>query len=331
MKAFNRLVPEINIKAACSALSLPRATMYHWRSRDPNSLPQRLPRSPPLALSDMERQQVLDVLHDEDYVDMAPHQIYASLLDQGRYLCSTRTMYRFLSQEGEVRERRNQRQHPVYEKPELLATGVNQLWTWDITDLKGPKKGNNYKLYVVLDVFSRFVVAWLLAKRENAGLAKHMIAEACQKQSIDPEQLTIHADNGGAMRSKPVSFLMADLGITKTHSRPSVSNDNPFSEAQFKTLKYRPTFPKRFSSMEHAREHCRDFFTWYNTEHHHTGIELLTPKQVHYGQAETILAARNRLLADTHEGNLRFKGKKPKFFKLPSAVWINPPEGQTNR
>ncbi len=329
MKMVEGLAQDIGTMAACSVLSVPRASIYRWRKRNLNGKKKKSQRSPPLALSETERQEVKDVLHDPKFVDMAPHQVYASLLDVDRYLCSIRTMYRILEKEGEVRERRNQRRHPTYQRPELLATGVNQLWSWDITYLKGPKKGNHYKLYVVLDVYSRYVVAWTVAKRENADLAARMIGEACRKQSIEADQLTIHADNGRAMISKPVSYLMADLGITKTHSRPSVSNDNPYSEAQFKTLKYRPDFPSRFSSIEEARRHCREFFNWYNTQHHHTGIALLTPHQVHYGEAETILAKRNRSLAAVHENNLRFKGKKPKFFKLPPAVWINPPEGQT--
>jgi putative transposase len=287
-----------------------------------------LPPAPisPRALSQEERQAVLDTLHSERFVDRAPTDVYASLLDEGTYLCSPRTMYRILQDQDEIRERRNQARHPHYARPELLATGPNQLWSWDITKLLGPAKWTYYYLYVILDVYSRYAVGWMLAYRESAALAEELITQTCAKQGILPGQLTIHADRGSSMTSKPVAMLLADLGVTKTHSRPHVSNDNPFSEAQFKTLKYRPHFPCRFGSIEDARAFCTGFFGWYNAEHHHSALGLLTPEAVHYGRAPQILAARSVTLATAYAAHPeRFVGGVPRPADLPNAVYINPP------
>ena len=232
------------------------------------------------ALRAEEQTAVLAVLHEKRFVDLAPAEVYATLLDEGQYLCSERTMYRFLAAHHEVRERRNQLRHPHYTAPELMARRPNELWSWDITKLLGPAKWTYFYLYVMLDVFSRYVVGWMVAHRESATLAERFIRETCVRQGIARDQLTIHADRGPAMTSKPVALLLADLGITKTHARPHVSNDNPFSEAQFKTLKYRPAFPERFGSIQDARAHCHVFFPWYNTEHHHSGLSLLTSADV---------------------------------------------------
>jgi putative transposase len=265
-------------------------------------------------------------MHSERFMDQAPREIYATLLDEGRYLCSVRTMYRILEQESEVRERRNQLRHPVYEKPELLATAPNQVWSWDITKLLGPVKWTYYHLYVILDIFSRYVVGWMLARQESAALAQRLIEATCHKQAIAASQLTIHADRGSSMTSKPVAFLLADLGSTKTHSRPHTSNDNPFSESQFKTLKYRPDFPQRFSSIEEARSFCQSFFAWYNREHYHTGIGLLTPHVVHYGLAEKVMEARRNVLSEAYRLHPeRFINGPPQINPLPKGVWINPP------
>jgi transposase InsO family protein len=204
-----------------------------------------------------------------------PGAVFATLLDEGVYHCSLRTMYRILDEAGETRERRDQLTHPAYQKPELLATGPNQLWSWDITKLKGHAKWTYFYLYVILDVFSRYVVGWMVAPRETAELAKRLIADTCDKQNILPDQLTIHADRGSSMTSKPVAFLLADLSVTKSHSRPYVSDDNPYSESHFRTLKYRPDFPERFGCIQDSRAFCQEFFTWYNEEHRHSGIELL--------------------------------------------------------
>jgi len=273
---------------------------------------------------------VLQTLHKPRYADLAPAQVYASLLDEGSYLCSERTMYRVLEANHEVRERRDQLRHPRYAAPELLATRPNELWSWDITKLLGPAKWTYFYLYVILDVFSRFVVGWMVAHRESAVLAERLIAETCARQGIKEGELTIHADRGPSMTSKPVALLLADLGVTKTHSRPHVSNDNPFSEAQFKTLKYRPDFPDRFGSIQHARAHCGDFFSWYNHEHHHSALGLLTPASVHYGLAEGVLARRGEILARAYaEHPERFVTGVPKVAGPPTAVWINPPREKT--
>jgi putative transposase len=235
-------------------------------------------------------------LHSARFVDSAPRQVYASLLDEGHYLCSWRTMYRILAEHGETQERRNQLLHPAYAKPELLATAPNQLWSWDITKLLGPAKWTYFYLYVILDVFSRYVVGWLVAERETASLAETLIAKTCAKQAIRRDQLTLHADRGSSMRSKPVALLLSDLGVTKTHTRPYTSNDNPYSEAHFKTLKYRPDYPARFGSLCDARGWSQDFFAWYNNDHYHTGLHLMTPAMVHYGLADTIRDQRNQVL-----------------------------------
>jgi putative transposase len=267
------------------------------------------------------------VLHAPRFVDLAPAQVYATLLDEGIYHCAERTMYRLLAAQDEIRERRTHRCHPVYAAPELLATGPNQLWSWDITRLKGPAKWTWYYLYVLLDVFSRYVVGWMTARGESAVLAERLIARSCDRQAILPGQLTLHADRGGPMTAKPLALFLADLGVTKTHSRPHVSNDNPFSEAHFKTLKYRPDFPDRFGSLEDARAHCSAFFPWYNTIHRHSGLGLHTPHDVHYGLAPARQAQRAAVLvaAYTHHPE-RFVRQRPVPSALPTAAWINPPK-----
>jgi len=287
MEAVEVLTPEVGLQPACEAMGIPRSTVYRHRKKGKEPQPEPSPRpSPPRALSLEERQGVLDELHSERFVDQAPREVYAALLDEGQYLCSIRTMYRLLQANQEVRERRNQLRHPSYSKPELLATAPNRVWSWDIPKLLGPVKWTYFYLYVILDIFSRYVVGWMVASRESALLAEKLIQETCLKQGIQPGQLLIHADRGSSMKSKPVALLLADLGVTKTHSRPHTCDDNPYSEAQFKTLKYRPDFPERFGSPEDARGFCQDFFRWYNTEPHHSGIGLMTPEVVHYGAAQ---------------------------------------------
>jgi putative transposase len=283
-------------------------------------------------LSPQEQQAVLDVANSERFVDTAPAEIVTTLMDDQPplYLCSVRTMYRILARAGEVRERRNQLRHPLYEKPELLATAPNQVWSWDITKLLGPEKWEYFYLYVLLDIFSRYVVGWLLAEHENAGLAKRLIGETCERDRIEEGTLTIHGDRGAPMTSKTLAQLMADLVITKSHSRPRVSDDNPFSESQFKTLKYRPDFPKRFATFESARSHMRDFFDWYNGQHHHSGIAYLTPADVHFGRAPEVLAARRRVLDTAFAAHPeRFVRRPPTPLALPPAVWINKPSQGT--
>lgn len=279
------------------------------------------------ALSIQERQKVRDLLYGDEFVDQTPTQIYAALLDRGVYHCSARTMYRLLDEDGPCQTRTHIRRHPSYEKPEILATRPNQLWSWDITRLKGPAVCTYFQLYVILDVFSRYVVAWMVAERENQELAAQLIDEAIATQKVEPNTLTIHADRGAAMTSKSVTLLLSDLGVTKTHSRPHVSNDNPYSEAHFKTLKYRPEFPHRFGCIEDARSLCGRLFRWYNGEHYHGGIALLTPAAVHYGHASAIIAQRQLALDAAYLAHpKRFVNRPPKHPALPGAVWINPPQ-----
>ena len=324
MATVTELGPQLGIAPMCAALGLPRATYY--RRRRPQCGQPARPRSL-RALSAGERAAVLAVLHEPRFVDLAPAEVYATLLDEGQYLCSERTMYRLLAAHNELRERRNQLRHPRYAAPELLARRPNELWSWDITKLLGPAKWTYFYLYVMLDVFSRYVVGWMVAHRESATLAERFIRETWVRQGIGRDHLTVHADRGPAMTSKPVALLLADLGVTKTHARPHVSNDNPFSEAQFKTLKYRPAFPERFGSIQDARAHCHVFFPWYNTEHRHSGLGLLTPHDVHYGLTEQRVAARAVVLATAYAAHPeRFPAGLPRPPARPVEVWINPPK-----
>jgi putative transposase len=285
---------------------------------------------PPRKLPDGERAAVLAVLNEDRFCNLAPAAVWATLLDEGKHLCSERTMYRILDEHREVRERRNQLRHPAYVAPELMATGPKQLWSWDITKLKTFVKSQYLHLYVILDVFSRYVVGWMVAERELGELAKALIEETCERQGIAPGELTFHADNGAAMVSQPVAFLLASLGVVKSHSRPHVSDDNPFSEAQFKTLKYRPDFPARFASLEHARTFLREFFDWYNTRHHHDALALLTPHDVHHGLVAERLAQRARVLDAAYAAHPeRFVRGAPVPAAPPKAVWINPPKTPT--
>ncbi len=331
MAAVNELAPSVGMAPACAALRIPRSTVYrrdalqrHLTLPLVNSSPRP---APPLALSEAERQVLRTALCSERFADCSPPTIYATLLDDGVYLGSVRTMYRLLAEDGPVRERRNQLTHPAYAKPELLATQPNEVWSWDITKLKGPVKWTCFHLYVILDIFSRYVVGWMLAPHESADLAEQLIAQTLAKQGILPGTLTLHADRGTSMRSKAVAQLLVDLEVTKSHSRPYVSDDNPFSEAQFKTLKYRPTFPDRFGCIEDARSHCQQFFTWYNDSHRHSGIGFMTPAAVHHDQARALFQQRTQTLDAAFAAHpKRFKGKAPQPPKLPTAVWINPPK-----
>ncbi len=328
MTAAEQLARDVGKKPACEALGIPRSSFYRRSARQSaeNGPGQMIAKKPPLALDTAETEAVLAMLHSERFMDQTPYEAYATLLDEGRYLCSISTMYRMLRRHGEVRERRDQVRRTHYQKPELLAQVPNEVWSWDITKLMVPAKWTYFCLYVIMDIFSRYVVGWMVAERESAALAELLIAETCEKQGIEPDQLTIHADRGSSMKSKAVALLLSDLGVTKTHSRPHVSDDNPYSEAQFKTLKYCPEFPERFGSIEDARSFCRSFFQWYNEEHHHSGIALLTPSQVHYGRAEEIQRQRASVLQAAYEQHAnRFKGKIPKPLELPAAAWINKP------
>jgi putative transposase len=315
---------DVGLVAACDALGVARATYY----RDSNA--EEKPKKKAISargLGENERAEVLAVLHEPRFVDLAPTEVYATLLEEGRYLCAVRTMYRILAENSEVRERRDQLRHPIYTKPELLATAPNQLWSWDITKLLGPVKWTYFHLYVIMDVFSRYVVGWLIAERESATLAEKLIHETCKRQQIAREKLTLHADRGSSMKSKPVALLLSDLGVTKTHSRPHVSNDNPYSEAHFKTMKYRPEFPGRFGSLEDARSHSVDFFRWYNDEHYHSGLALFTPADVHHQRVDARIIERQAALDAAFAAHPeRFPNGSPVAPRPALQVWINKPQ-----
>ena len=318
--------PLVGTAGACRALGASRASLY--RRRRPPRMRERKPRpTPTRALTQPEQAVVSEHLNSERFMDCSPAEVWATLLDEGTYLCSQRTMYRILAAEDQVRERRDQRTHPPYARPELLAQAPNEVWSWDITKLLGPQKWSYYYLYVILDVFSRYVVGWTVQQRETGPIAEQLIAQTLEKQQIRRGQLTIHADRGTSMTSKPVAFLLADLGITKSHNRPYTSTDNPYSEAHFKTLKYRPGFPARFDSIEHARSFCRPFFDWYNRQHRHSGIGLMTPTAVHHGQARQLHAARASVLNAAYLAHPeRFVNQPPVPPELPTAAWINKPK-----
>ena len=317
--------PEVlTLSEACVSLDLPRSTYYRAKG-DPEEHPQRRRSSRRLTVE--ERERILMTLSSDRFGDEPVRQVWATLLDEGTYLCSVRTMYRLLAEHQAVRERRNQLQHPEYQRPELLATGPNQLWSWDITKLKGPHKWTYFYLYDLMDVYSRKVVGWLVAPRESSTLAVELIRQSCAREGIRRDELTVHADRGSSMRSKPVAFLLADLGVTKTHSRPYTSTDNPYSEAQFKTLKYQAAFPERFGCLEDARVFLVDFFVWYNGEHRHSGIGLVTPQQRHEGTDRQVYRDRQEVLQAFYQRHPeRFVKGIPLPPALPGEVWINKPK-----
>lgn len=329
MKLVEELAELVGTRAACAALAIPRATIYRQRARS-HDRPVRRPRRSPRAIPEVERQAVLDTLNSAAFADVSVPQVHAQLLDQGQYLCSQRSMYRILHEQQCVRERRNQLQRPSYKKPELLACAPNQVWSWDITKLPGPRKWSNYHLYVVIDIFSRYVVGWMVAAKECSHLAQRFLGEACQRQGVLPGELVIHSDRGAAMTSKPLSQLYADLGIVRSLSRPHTSNDNPFSEAMFKTLKYRPEFPERFGCQEDARASCGALFDWYNDQHRHSGLAMLTPADVHFRRVDDRLAVRDRAMAAAFRRTPeRFVRGAPVAARPPKEVWINrPPDPQ---
>ena len=335
MDAVLTLAPVVGIQSACDSLGVSRASFYRQRpvagpaAREAgveSCAPPPDKSKPVRALSEQERDQVLAVLHEERFQDRAPAAIHATLLDEGQYLCSLRTMYRILEQEGETRQRRDHLIHPPYRKPELLATAPNQVWSWDITKLRGPVKWTYFYLYVILDIFSRYVTGWMVADRESAELAKRFLEETIRKHGIEPGQLNVHSDRGRVMRAKPVALLLSDLGVTKSHSRPYVSDDNPFSESQFRTLKYRPEFPDRFGCIQDSRAFCQQFFPWYNEQQRHSGIAMLTPAMVHYGQAAAVMTQRQAVLDAAFQAHPeRFVRRPPRTPDLPAEVWINKP------
>jgi putative transposase len=329
-QAIAQLAPRIGTRAACAASGVAQASWYRRHRASPVP-PRRAPvpqrdRAQPRALPEAERAAILAALHSERFADLAPAEVWAILLDEGSYLGSVSTFYRLLRAAGESRERRAQATHPAAVKPELMAEGPNRVWSWDITKLHGPAKWTYYYLYVILDIYSRYAVGWMVATRESAALAEKLIAATMAKQHVTAGQLTLHADRGSSMTSKPVTFLLADLGVTQSHSRPRVSNDNPYSEAQFKTLKYRPGFPARFASIEAARAHCQAFFPWYNAEHRHSGLGLHTAADVHHGTAAAVRDSRAAVLAAAYLRHPeRFVSSPTSPPRLPATSWINPP------
>lgn len=325
------LAGETGTQAACSLLAYPRSSYYRQQQTKPDREPRPVTPSP-RALPPEERETVRAMLNSDRFVDSSSRQVYGTLLDEGAYLCSVSTMYRILHAHDEVRERRDQQRHPVYQKPELVATAANQVWSWDITKLRGPVPHVYYYMYTILDIFSRYVVGYLIAERELASLAKQLVADSCARQGIVPDQLTLHADRGSSMTSKTLALLLADLGVSKSHSRPYTSDDNPFSEAQFKTMKYRPDYPDRFGGLHHARAWARPFFHWYNHAHRHTSLGLMTPATVHYGQAAEVTAKRQAVLTAAYEKHPeRFVKGQPLAPQAPTAVWINPPRPQDDQ
>lgn len=331
-QAVTDLAAHVGVVQACILLGVPRSAYYRQQARatapetQPDTPAARLPRGSPRALSPAERDHVLAVLRSARFVDHTPREVYATLLDEGVYLCAWSTMYRLLRAVGESTRRRDIPRPNAYRKPELLARAPNQVWSWDITKLKGPATWTYFYLYVIIDVFSRYVVGWMIAPRESAALAEAFIADCCAREGIQPGHLTVHADRGSAMTSNDVAALLSDLGVAKSHSRPHVSNDNPFSEAQFTTVKYHPSTPDRFGCIEDARAWAQPLFRWYNHDHHHTGLALLTPAQVHHGRTGRVLAARRTVLALAHAAHPeRFVRGEPQPARPPDAVWINPP------
>jgi putative transposase len=321
--AFTDLAALTSAKRACAVLGKSRAT--HYRRQRPR-LPAgpRPPRPVPSnALTPAERDTVRATLNHESFVDKSPAQVWATLLDEGTYLCSESTMYRILREAGAVRDRRRQATHPPRTRPELVADGPGQVWSWDITKLHGPVKGVYYDLYVIIDIYSRYVPGWLVAPTETGDLAKDFITGTINTAGAPPR--VVHADRGTSMTSKPVALLLADLGVVRSHSRPKVSNDNPYSESAFKTLKYCPAFPDRFGSIADARAFCAEFFAYYNHEHRHSGIGLHTPASVHYGTADEIRALRAEVLDAAHARHPDRFRRAPQPPALPKAVWINRP------
>jgi len=329
LSAVAELVPTMATRRALRALGAAHATWY--RRRAPRVQRATRPRpAPPLALSVLERQSILATLNSPRFADATPYTAWARLLDEGTYLASVRTFYRVLAAQGLVRERRDQLMHPAHTKPELIATAPNQVWSWDITRLRSTMKWRFFYLYVLLDIFSRYVVGWLIAGAENAGLASMLIEDTCDKHGIDRGRLTLHSDRGSPMRAKSTAELLVDLGVAASFSRPRVSNDNPYSEAQFKTLKYRPDFPERFESLEHARAHLREVFAWYNDAHRHSGIGFMTPAMVHFGRSHAIDEQRRHVLQAAYAAHPeRFKGRLPTPPALPEIVGINLPQPTT--
>jgi putative transposase len=321
------LAEQTSTARACELLGKPRGSHYRDRRPVPLVPAQRTPRaSPPNALTVAEQDAIIKVLTGPRFCDKSVAQTWAILLDEGVYLASMSTMHRLLRLIGQAGDRRDQAAHPARARPELTATKPGQVWTWDITKLRGPDRGVYYDLYVIIDIYSRYVVGWTVAAREDADIAKALIASAARVHGAPG---SLHADRGTSMTSKPVAQLLVDLGVARSHSRPHVSNDNPFSEAQFKTLKYCPAYPGRFGSLADARAFCETFFSYYNHEHRHSGIGLHTPASVHFGTAAQVRAQRAATLDAAYAANPDRFRRRPVPPKLPDAAWINQPSRES--
>lgn len=322
MMAALGIAPQVGVLDACAAFGVSRATVYRRRQLKV----VRLPRSVRRSLSPAERAELLRVLCSERFVDASPAEVHATLLDEKVYLASTSTMYRVLRAQRAVRERRAVARHPSYARPELVAMAPNQVWTWDITKVRGPDRRVWFHLYVILDLYSRYVVGWMLSSTESASQAERFIAETLEKEGVLRDTLTLHSDRGTSMRSRTVAEMLDDLGVTKSHSRPRTSNDNPFSESQFKTMKYCPFFPGWFASVAEGRTFFAMFFGWYNTEHHHSGLAMLTPATVHSGRVDEVIGVRQSALDVAHATHPeRFVRGAPKASRPATEVWINRP------
>lgn len=316
------------MKSACAALGLSRATAYR-RLAPPVGRRQGPRPAHPRRITDVERAEVLALLDSERFIDQPPREAYAALLSEGEYRCSWRTMYRILRERAPLRERRNHREPRRHAVPRLQAAAPNEVWSWDISKLPSYLSGVFFNLYVVLDLFSRFVVAWMVAERENSALAKQLFAEAISRYGIEPGQLIVHQDRGAPMTAHGFTELLSELGVERSYSRPRVSNDNPFSESTFHTVKYQPDYPGRFRDVRHARRWCEDFFHWYNEAHHHSGLALFTPTDVYHGQVEAVARQRESALARAYAAHPeRFVNGPPQVARPPSRVLINPHDEQ---
>jgi putative transposase len=326
-QALEDLTPTIGRARACAAVGVNRATWYRRNRLSPAPpRPVRERKRHPRALTADEREEVVATLNSPRFVDTAPAQIWATLLDEGVHLCSESTMYRILRERGEVRERRRQATHPPRVKPELVAHAPNTVWSWDVTKLRGPDRRVFFCLYTMIDIYSRYTVGWMVADREHEELARQFVTETVGRQEANADRLTIHADRGAIQTAKSVAELMADLGVSRSHSRPKTSNDNPYSESQYKTLKYRPDYPTRFASIGHAREWSAEFFDWYHHDHRHSGIGYHTPYDMHHGLAELVRETRAGTLADAYRDHPeRFVHGHPEPPRIPTHAWINKP------
>lgn len=324
-QAREQLEPHVGVQASCRITGISRSTLYRRRTPKPEKLEPGVRPVPPNALTEQERDRLIEILNSEEFRDKAVRQVWAALLDRGVYLASPSTMYRELRARGQVRERRAQARHDAKKKPQLEARASNDVWSWDITKLPGPVRGRFFDLYVVIDIYSRYVVHWEIHLSESGEIAERFIENAIRANgSIAPG--TLHSDRGTAMTSLSVAELLSELGITKSHSRPKTSNDNPYSEAQFRTLKYCPVFPGRFGSFADARSFCRRFFDYYNHRHYHSGIGLHTPFTVHIGTAQAIQDKRASTIEAFRAANPRRFTRRPRLPKIPTVAWINRPD-----